>query len=226
MNEWLLERRCVLPAGEYPQGFGSSTGWIASGSSYLIDDLPDTVTINGPQESQTGSLMWGFPLDYRSRTIEFKARLTGGNAGGEGVAVAFVRPDSTGQPAGGRLGAGGNRLGLGGLKGTAIAFDTKRDAPDPSSNFIGFTDGTADNGGLLWYDTAEAVTPLLGSSSTLRTIKIANRGGTTTVSIDGVVRMTGTFAVPTSAFLTFTGSTGPVGYEFHQLSGLKITKTP
>lgn len=202
-NRWVRSRRCVIAPTTYPTSF-SESAWVQAGSVRDVAGGTPTLT-SGP--NQRGSLLWPTALDYRNRTIEFSTFIYSepGVTPGEGMTVAFVNPDASGRPAGGTLGWGGPLLGFGGLSGVAVAFDTRKSgAADPSSNFIGFTNGYA-GASLRWQQTAELSEPL--ASTRTRTVKIVNNAGITTVFIDGVQRMQGPLAIGPSTFLAFTAST-------------------
>lgn len=215
-NNVTIERRCELPAAEPPSSF-LTPGWQYAGSAYQNSYL---LEMNELQANQTGSAMWPKPLDLRSKTIEFDIRIAGGTGSAEGLTLAFVREDANGEPSGGRLGAGGPQLGFGGLGGVAVAIDVKKDAGDPSANFMGFTDGSSGNGGLRWLRTAVASTPYRAASG--HRIKVVNKNGITEVFVNGRGRIRGELPIATSSFLAFTGATGSV-YQLHSLSNLKIT---
>jgi FG-GAP-like repeat len=202
-NEWGFTRECVAPPTTYPTSF-AEPAWVQSGSVSGVRGNTPALTSG---RNQRGSLLWPLALDYRNRTVEFTLFMATdeGATPGEGMTVAFVNPDATGKPAGGALGWGAALLGFGGLQGVAVAFDTKKSgAADPSSNFVGFTNGNA-GASLRWLQTADAGVPL--NSSSLRTVKIVNRAGITTVFIDGVQRMQGPLPIAASSFLAFTAST-------------------
>lgn len=215
-NNVVIERRCELPADAPPASF-ESPGWQYSGSAFQNSYL---LEMNELKPNQTGSAMWPKPLDLRSKTIEFDIRIAGGTGSAEGLTLAFVREDANGEPSGGRLGAGGPQLGFGGLGGVAVAIDVKKDAGDPSANFMGFTDGSSGNGGLRWLRTAVASTPYRAASG--HRIKVVNKNGITEVFVNGRGRIRGELPIATSSFLAFTGATGSV-YQLHSLSNLKIT---
>lgn len=217
-NNVTIERRCELPADAPPASF-ESPGWLYSGSAYQNSYL---LEMNELKANQTGSAMWPRPLDLRSKTIEFDIRIAGGTGSAEGLTLAFVREDANGEPSGGRLGAGGPQLGFGGLGGVAVAIDVKKDAGDPSANFMGFTDGANGNGGLRWLKTAVASTPYRAASG--HKIKVVNKNGITEVFVNGRGRIRAELPIPTSSFLAFTGATGSV-YQLHSLSNLKITNS-
>jgi hypothetical protein len=202
-NRWVRSRRCVIAPTTYPTSLGESA-WVQAGS--VRDAAGGTPTLtSGP--NQRGSLLWPAALDYRNRTIEFSTFIYSepGVIAGEGMTVAFVTPDASGKPAGGTLGWGGPLLGFGGLSGVAVAFDTRKSGTaDPSSNFIGFTNGYA-GASLRWLQTADAGVPLTSTST--HAVKIVNKAGTTTVFIDGVQRMQGPLPIGASSFLAFTAAT-------------------
>lgn len=215
LNHWTLVRRCVLPTTDPPLGF-EQEGWTYSGKAHR-DDYQ--VTLTDPAAQQRGAIMWASPLDLRNRTIEFEARMGGGNGQGEGMTLAFVRPGADGKPAGGQIGFGGSLLGFGGLQGIAIALDQRQGPGDPSANFIGFADGVKGTT-LNWLQTGDPGVQLRGS--TPHKIKVVNKAGTTTVFVDGSQRMRGPLAIPDSAYLAFTGATSTI-YQFQAVSFLKIT---
>lgn len=202
-NRWVRARRCVIPPTTYPASL-SESAWVQTGS--VRDAAGGTPTLtSGP--NQRGSLLWPAALGYRNRTIEFSTFIYSepGVTPGEGMTVAFISPDASGRPAGGTLGWGGPLLGFGGLSGVAVAFDTRKSGTaDPSSNFIGFTNGYS-GASLRWLQTADLSDPIASTST--RKVKIVNKAGITTVFVDGAQRMQGPLAIGPSTFLAFTAST-------------------
>ncbi|MBJ7470721.1 MAG: VCBS repeat-containing protein [Solirubrobacteraceae bacterium] len=216
VNQWQLERRCTLPATDFPTSF-QAVGWSAAGSA--LDDFSAQIALTPMEPNKAGAVMWGAPLDYRNRTIEFDMRIAGGSGPGEGATLALVRPDASGQPEGGRVGGTGPLLGFGGLGGVAVAFDTKQDAGDPSGNFIGLTDGAA-AGKLRWIASSNLSAALRNPSG--QRVKVVFKAGRTIVYINGVMRMnTTTLKVPASAFLAFTASTGTL-HQLHNVYNLTV----
>ncbi|MBO9533940.1 MAG: VCBS repeat-containing protein [Solirubrobacteraceae bacterium] len=215
-NTVRVVRQCKLPATAPPAAF-SSTGWLTAGIATqpgLYDRLWLT---NGPD--QVSSLVWPYAVDLRNQTIEFDALMSGGNGSAEGMTVAFVRTGAYG-PAGGTVGGGGQLLGFGGLVGSAVAFDVNQGPGDPSSNFIGFTNTYLSDESLSWLRTAPAVVPLRNSSG--HHFKIVNKNGTTTVSIDGTVRLSGALSIPAKTHLAFTASTSAT-YQYTSAWNLAIS---
>ncbi len=216
VNQWQLERRCTLPATDYPTSF-QAVGWSAAGSA--LDDFSAQIALTPMEPNLAGAVMWSAPLDYRNRTIEFDMRIAGGSGPGEGATLALVRPDAAGQPEGGRVGGAGPLLGFGGLGGVAVAFDTKQDAGDPSGNFIGLTDG-ASAGKLRWVATSSLSAALRNPSG--QRVKVVFKAGRTIVYINGAMRMnTTTLKVPASAYLAFTASTGTL-HQLHNVYNLTV----
>ncbi len=59
-------------------------------------------------------------------------------------------------------------------------------------------------------------------SSSLVSVKIVNKNGTTSVYINNSLRLTRSLTIPPSAFLTFTGSTG-ADYQYQEVLNLAVT---
>lgn len=220
-NAWRIRRVCTLPIVGPPTTIGQP-GWWNSGAAATFDPALGGGTVQlttGP--NQRASTMWSAPVDWRNRTVTFNLGMTAQAPTGEGVTLAFVRPDASGGPAGGRLGWGASLLGFGGLQGVAVAFDNRKsNTSDPSSNFIGFADGYSGTS-LRWLQTAPAVSNLTAPSDNL--IKVVNKAGITTVFVNGVQRMRGALAIPPESFIAFTGSTSSAGWQFQRIYNVTFT---
>lgn len=213
-NQWSLTRICNLPLTEGPVSIGQP-GWSYLGNARMFDpELGGGVVEFTTGPNQRGSAMWGGLVDWRNRTVTFSLGMTAEFPTGEGVTLAFIRPDANGQPSGGKLGFGGSLLGFGGLGGVAVAFDNRKAAADPSSNFIGFADGTS-GATLRWRQTADPVSKLGAPSN--NQIKVVNKAGTTTVFVNGVQRMRGPLAIPAESFIAFTAATSTYGWQFQRV---------
>lgn len=221
-NRWLLWRRCVLKPTTYPTSMRQSA-WVLSGSATTALDLDSPRLMS--ERNQRASILWPAALDWRNRTIEFYAMdySEPAWAPGEGTAVAFITPDASGNPSG-TLGFGGPFLGFGGLKGVAVAFDTRKTGTaDPSGNFVGFTGGYS-GAALRWLSTANAPVPIntQNTSVSSRRFTIVNKAGTTSVFIDGTLVHSGPLPIGAQSFLAFTGSTGSSAWQYSTVYNLTV----
>ena len=152
---------------------------------------------------QAGSGFFTTPLDSRHLVVQFDQVIEGGS-GADGQTLTLA--DATkATPA--SLGVSGGGLGFSGIPGIAVAFDTFKNAANPSGNFVGISDGagvTADQ--LHWLATATAVPSL---RKAVRHIKVETLNGAVTVWIDGTQALTSAVAaLPPRVLLGFTGGTG------------------
>ncbi|MFF0473756.1 choice-of-anchor D domain-containing protein [Streptomyces sp. NPDC004284] len=187
-------------------------GWKLNGSARISgNDLQ--VTQASP--SQRGSAVWPVPV----LTDGLKASFTtviGGGTGGDGLTFSLLDPARTTPSA---LGGVGGGLGYVGLPGVAVAFDTVRNAGDPSANFVGIA--TGGSGSALAYASTTSSVPVLRSGT--HTVSVAVAGKTVTVSVDGTQRLRTTVASLTpTALLAFTGGTGGAT-DIHAVRGASIT---
>jgi glucose/arabinose dehydrogenase len=192
----------VLPP---PQG----GGWQLNGAATLTTNgvrlTPATTTV-------AGSVFYPAAVPSGSITAEFDFNISGGN-GADGM--TFVLADPTAPAT--SLGGTGGLLGFGGIPGIAVAFDTYKGATDPSSNFVGITNGMA--GSAIGYTTTNtAVPPLQG---TTRRATITTTGGRLKVSIDGVQYLDQAVTLPPTVKVGFTAATGGLT-NIHTVSNINI----
>jgi hypothetical protein len=189
------------------------SAWSHNGSATISAGVVRTT----PATSMlAGSAFFTTPLESRHLTIEFDQTINSGT-GADGQTVAFA--DATkATPA--SLGYRGGGLGFSGIPGIAVAFDTYKNSVNPSSNFVGVTDGPGSSADLMhWLFTAS---PAASLRSATRHVKVELLNGAITVWLDGTQVLSGSAAVPPQVLLGFTGGTGGLT-DVHQAANVLIT---
>jgi hypothetical protein len=189
-------------------------GWQLNGSSAL--EAPSLV-LTGVATNEAGSAFWPTQLSAQNLTIEFELSI-GGGTGADGLALVFADANGGATPA--SLGESGGGLGFGGVPGVALAFGTFKNSANPSSNFVGVSNGRGSAAGLLhWLGTANVAAPL---RSTPHHIKVSTAGGAIALWIDGTKIGSLSVALPTKAYIGFSGGTGGAD-DRHAISHLSVT---
>jgi hypothetical protein len=172
-------------------------GWVFNGSAAMSgSDLVLTPATN----DQDGSAVYATPTASDGLRAEFTAQI-GGGTGADGLTFAMLNAASSNPRS---LGAGGGGLGFAGLSGVAVTLDTYQGGNDPSSNFVGLSNGTV-NGQLTYAATATNVPNLRAGT---HDVVVGVAGTTVTVSIDGAQVISAGAPVPASTLPAFTGATG------------------
>ena len=104
--------------------------WTLSGDA-AWDAASQSIFLTNAANDQTGSIFWPwkFKTDWFDATFDF---WIGAGTGGEGLTFAWVKEKNF-------LGEGGSSLGLGGLDGYALRFDTYSNADGEPENYIAFS---------------------------------------------------------------------------------------
>ncbi|MBI1375941.1 MAG: choice-of-anchor D domain-containing protein [Frankiales bacterium] len=173
------------------RGWRFNHGAFASGS---------WTTLNRAVRGVAGSVV----LPSARSTSELTASFTlgiGGGTGGEGMTFALLDPASSTPASVGRAGA---QLGAGGLAGTFVTFDTRRERGEPSSNFVSVSTGV--RGGSLHRLAATTHVPGLRAGS--HAVVVRTFDGRLSVRVDGRVVLDVVAPLPPRAYVAFTGSTG------------------
>lgn len=117
-----------------------SAGWVLKGTAVISGSAINLTPATG---SKAGSAFHPSAVDPKTLTVSFRSSITGAANNADGV--TFVMADATRLPANavstGLLGATGGGLGFSGIPGLAVVLDTYKNATDPSSNYVGVTDG-------------------------------------------------------------------------------------
>jgi hypothetical protein len=188
------------------------TGWRRNGAARLSGtDLQLTRAV----QNTAGSAVFPTPVVSDGLHAKFTA-VIGGGTGGDGMTLSLL---DAGRASARALGATGGGLGYAGLHGVAVALDTRRNANDPSGNFLGIA-RKGKGSYLSWVATTTRI-PKLRTGS--HTVDIAVVGKTIKIKVDGVLRLSPTVAsLPSTALLAFTGATGRYT-DIHTVRGAKIT---
>jgi hypothetical protein len=188
-------------------------GWTLNGSASMTGG---TLQLTPVTASKAGSAVFYQPVPSNGLHATFTARLNGGT-GGAGMTFSLLSPSSSTTA----LGAGGGELGFGGLNGVSVVLGTRKDAGDPSANFVGIATG-ASQGHLVYAATSTAV-PNLRSGSPVITVTVS--GTKVTVAVNGHAYVSATVPVAATVLPAFTAANGTTGGDIHAVSGVTITTT-
>lgn len=194
----------------------TSGGWTLNGSAALSGDA---LQLTQATQYQAGTAFWPTPVSSSDLTATFTTSI-GGGTGADGL--AFVLADADTAPT--SVGAIGGGLGFSAISGTAVALDTYQNAVNPSSNFVGVTNGpisTATPDELNWLATNTEV-PNLRATNTF-TVTLVE--GTLTVTMDGTQVLSTPVTVGPEVLLGFSGGTG-LNTDVHSVSDVSITAAP
>ena len=191
----------------------SAGGWQLNGTAKLEGANLVLTTASG---NQAGSAFWPTAVDPRNLNYEFTISIGGGN-GADGL--AFVIGDAAKGAKATSLGEPGGGLGFGKIPGFAAAFDTFKNAVNPSNNFAGVSDGAGSAAGTLHWVSTFTV------ASSLRTgthkVKVSTDAGAIAVWLDGTKLGSVAVTLPSSAYVGFSGGTGGLT-DRHAVSGFTV----
>jgi hypothetical protein len=194
---------------------GSGT-WQINGSA--------TVTSTGFQLTDTGAneagtVFYTQAVPSASLTATFDTSIGGGTGGADGLALILADPSSGATPT--SVGVFGGGLGFSGIPGIAVAFDTFNNGANPSSNFIGISNGplTGISNELKWLASTSSIPDLHAGS---HHIVVTVTSGTLAVSIDGAAALSQSVTLPSNVLVGFSGGTG--GYtDTHAVNNVHVT---
>jgi hypothetical protein len=180
----------------------SPTTWHLNGSAAVsgADLVLTPATAN-----KAGDAIYPTAVPTNGLHVHFTAQLNGGT-GGDGLTFTLLDPTKNSATS---IGQSGDALGYGGMTGVTIGLDTHKNGSDPSGNFAGIGDGSANAPAVDAIRWANWQT--LGGS--LRTgthgVDITVTGQLVAVSIDGGTAFKATMGhIGSTALLAFTGGTG------------------
>jgi hypothetical protein len=192
----------------------SAGGWQLNGTAALEGA---SLALTQAAVNQAGSAFWPQKLDSHNLAIEFEISI-GGGTGADGLALVLADASKGATPT--SLGAVGGGLGFSGIPGLAVAFDTFKNSANPSSNFIGVSNGPGSEPKLLhWLGTATLSQPL---RSTTHKVKITTSGNAITAYIDGSKIGSLAVTLPSSSYIGFSGGTGTMT-DRHAIAKLTVT---
>ncbi|MEA2215198.1 MAG: hypothetical protein QOK19_759 [Solirubrobacteraceae bacterium] len=191
----------------------SAGGWQLNGNAKLEGTSLVLTTAAG---NQAGSSFWPTAVDPRNLSYEFTISIGGGN-GADGT--AFVIGDAGNGAKATSLGEQGGGLGFGKIPGFAVAFDTFKNAVNPSNNFVGISDGAGTAAGTLHWLTT--FTPASSLRTGTHKVKVSTAAGAIAVSLDGTKLGSLAVTLPASAYVGFSGGTGGLT-DRHAVSGFTV----
>jgi hypothetical protein len=193
-------------------GDPSVTPWTDNGVTF---QTPTELHLTpGTTPNVAGSAFWPTPITSAHLVATFTSFI-GSGTGGDGT--AFILANAT-APAS-SLGSSGAGLGFNGIPGIAVALDTNADPGNPSSNFVGITDGPLAGapGELHWLATNTSVVPLTGP----RTITVTLENGLLTVAIGGTQVLSQAVSVGPKVMIGFSGSSGTLT-DLHSAANVSV----
>jgi len=208
--------RTVAFTGMGVIGDPGSKGWKLNGRSLIVTGgalhLTTALALN-----QAGTAWWPTLVDSNSLTATFTSYIGGGTGGANGTTfmLANASVPST------ALGGSGYGLGLAGIPGIAVALDTHKSAGNPSTNFVGITDGAVAGSSppvLHWLATNTSVPALRANHR----VQVTLKSGLLTVAIDGVQVLSLAVTVGPQVRVGFTASTG-AQTDIHSVSNVLVT---
>jgi hypothetical protein len=185
-------------------------GWTLNGNAVMKGT---TLDLTPAAANQTGSAVYYQPVASNGLKATFTEQTAGIHAG-DGLTFSLLAPANPLTQLGGK----GGLLGYGGLHGIAVVVGTRKDAGDPSANFIGIATGMS-AGHLVFAATSSAV-PNLRSGT--HVIGVAVAAQKVTVTVDGKAAVSATVAIPGIVLPAFTGATSNAD-DLHAVSGVSLT---
>ncbi len=193
----------------------SEGGWQLNGSATLEGT---SLVLTTAALNEAGSAFWPHAMNPANLSIEYESSI-GGGTGADGLALVIADAGKGATPT--SLGQKGGGLGFGGIPGLAVALDTFKNAANPSSNFIGVSNGVGSGEGLLhWLGTANVSASLRATHK----VRITTSGGAFTAYIDGTKIGSLSVTLPASAYIGFSGGTGEHD-DRHAIAKLVVTST-
>jgi hypothetical protein len=211
-NGGLTDRHAVSNVSMAWGGAPSFNGWRLNGSS---TSNGGTLVLTDTALGAVGSAFMGTSLASSPLDVTFDFTI-GGGSGADGLALVLADAGAA-TPA--SLGNGGGGLGFSGIPGVAVAFDTYKNAVNPSANFVGITDGPAYANDLLHWLTTSTAVPSLRDQTHQAHVRSSN--GTLLVDVDGARVMSLGVTLPARVLLGFTGANGGLT-DRHTVANVRI----
>jgi hypothetical protein len=207
----------VALTGATPTGGGTivpapwAGGWRVNGQASLT---ASSLIMTPNVAAASGSAFWPTAVATANLHAVFDITIDQGN-GADGAAFVLGNPAAGALPT--MVGGSGGALGAAGIPGVAVTFDTFQNTGDPSNNFIGIA---VSGGGLTYSGRTSTAIPTLRNST--QTIDVQVAGGVITVKVGGVTKLTSTLALPATAYVGFSASTGGLT-DRHMVSNVSIS---
>jgi hypothetical protein len=168
----------------------------------------------GTTQNVAGSAFWPTPITSAHLLATFTSFI-GSGTGGEGSAIILANATDPATS----LGSSGAGLGFAGIPGIAVALDTDDSPGNPSSNFVGITDGplSGSPSELHWLATNSNVVALTGP----HTITISLENGLLTVAIGGTQVLSQAVSVGPKVMVGFSGASGTLT-DLHSVANVSV----
>jgi hypothetical protein len=186
-------------------------GWSYNGSALMYGS---GTQLTQRVANQAGSVVYQRPVTSNGLHARFSI-LIGGGSGGEGMTFALLTPPAQVTA----LGADGQGLGLSGLTGVAVAFNTFYQAGNPSANFAAIVTGA--NGALTYQQTAVEIGQLRQGT---HDVSVTVQNGVLIVDLDGQQVLALAVSLPPSVALAYTAGTD-TGTDIHLVRNAAISAT-
>jgi hypothetical protein len=207
----------INAAPDSPVAIGdpSGSGWDLNGSTQVVGGVTDLTQAG--TDDQAGTAFWPTAVASEGLTASFTATIGGGGSqGADGMTLVLADPN-TSPTAVGYYGGG---LGFSGIKGIAVCIDTYQNGSNPSSNFVGITNGpisTSVPDHLNWLASQTVAQDLRGTNAFTVTLD----DGILTVDMDGSEILSAAVNVGPEALVGFSGGDGSVT-DTHSVSETSI----
>jgi hypothetical protein len=190
-------------------------GWTLNGSASLSSG---TLILTPATANTAGTAFWPTPVSSQTLTIAFDAAIDSGT-GADGMTLIFANPAAGATPT--SVGVIGGGLGFSGIPGIAVALDTFNSGANPSSNFVGVTDGptTTASNQLHWIASSSNVPALRG---TTRHVVVTVNQGALSVTVDSSAPLKTTVTLAANVLIGFSGGCGGLD-DRHAVSNVSIT---
>lgn len=201
----------------------ASVGWVLKGTAVISGTAINLTPATG---SKAGTAFYPSSVDPTTLTVSFHSSITGAANNADGM--TFVMADATRLAANavttGLLGATGGGLGFSGIPGLAVVLDIFKNATDPSSNYVGVTDGptTPSVPDELRLLATNQVPSLQGGHDFIVTVRAP---GTISVTMDGTSVLTTTVTLPPSVYFGFSAGTGGNPPAVQSVSNITVDAT-
>lgn len=210
----------VGPLGQVPDL--CDTNWNAVGSAIVQTGCKYQLTASSG--NQHGEIVWPTLVATDNIVLSFTVTLSNpSSTPADGFTVVLGDPSLGATPT--STGATGFGLGAQGIPGLVFGFDTYHNAGDPVVPYVAVGRGETNLFEAPWFMVNTNIPQLVSSSNPIsHDYTVTLTQGTLTMTLDGVVVMSGNVTPPPSAYLYVTASTGG-SWETTVISNVHATVT-
>ena len=210
----------VGPLGQVPDL--CDTNWNAVGSAVTQPGCKYQLTTSSG--TQHGEIVWPTLVATDNIVLSFTVTLSNpSSTPADGFTVVLGDPSLGATPT--STGATGFGLGAQGIPGLVFGFDTYHNAGDPPVPYVAVGRGETNLFENPWFMVNTNIPQLVSSSMPIsHDYTVTLTQGTLTMTLDGVVVMSGNVTPPPTAYLYVTASTGG-SWETTVISNVSATVT-